>query len=75
MSIPQDAAEKGIVKGSRPLWRVESCRIGAENESSSVQAQQGGGVIQTFAAVSAVPGRSRRPARQLGKGQKTLIFP
>src|SRR5580700_4527849 len=34
----------------------ESCRIGAENESSGVQAQQGGRVIQTFACRGAPEG-------------------
>jgi hypothetical protein len=54
---------------------VESCRIGAENESSSFQAQQGGGVIQTFAASGALPAAPQRPAGEPGQWQKTLILP
>src|SRR3984893_6826690 len=53
----------------------ESCRIGAENESSLFQAQQGDGVIQTFAACGAPPGTPRRPAGASGLRQKTLILP
>jgi hypothetical protein len=53
----------------------ESCRIGAENESSSFQAQQDGGVIQTFAACAARPAAQRRPDGQSGQWQKTLILP
>jgi hypothetical protein len=53
----------------------ESCRIGAENESSPFQAQQGGGVIQTFAASAALPLAPRRPAGYSGPWQKTLILP
>jgi hypothetical protein len=40
----------------------ESCRIGAENESSSFQAQQDAGVIQTFAACADLQAVPRRPA-------------
>ena len=75
ISIPQAAAAKGIVNGSRPLWRVKSCRIGAENELSSFQAQQRGGVIQTFAPSGALPAVARRPAGESGQRQKTLILP
>jgi hypothetical protein len=53
----------------------ESCRIGAENESSRVQAQQRGGVIQTFAASGALPAAPRWPAGDSGQWQKTLILP
>ena len=47
----------------------ESCRIGGDNESSSVQAQQGGNVIQTFAVPRATVGRRavRRRLRESGK--------
>jgi hypothetical protein len=54
---------------------VESCRIGPENESSLFQAQQRGGVIQTFAASAALPVVPRRPAGESGQWQKTLILP
>src|ERR1700734_1445898 len=53
----------------------DSCRIGAENESSSFQAQQGGGVIQTFARSAAAWAEPRRPAGESGQWQKTLILP
>jgi hypothetical protein len=53
----------------------ESCRIGAENESSPFQAQQDGGVIQTFAGSGALPAAPRRPATESGLWQKTLILP
>jgi hypothetical protein len=53
----------------------ESCRIGAENESSSLQAQQGGGVIQTFAAALVQPAAPRRPDGYSAQWQKTLILP
>jgi hypothetical protein len=53
----------------------ESCRIGAENESSSFQAQQDAGVIQTFAACGDLPAVPRRPAGEFGQWQKTLILP
>jgi hypothetical protein len=53
----------------------ESYRIGAENESSSFQAQQDAGVIQTFAACADLPGVRRRPAGSSGQWQKTLILP
>jgi hypothetical protein len=39
---------------------VESCRIGAENESSLLQAQQGGMVFQSFAFSVLVPAALRR---------------
>src|ERR1700685_4265145 len=61
--------------GLTPSWRVESCRLGAENESSSFQAQQRGGVIQTFAVARAHPSAPRRPARDSAQWQKTLILP
>jgi hypothetical protein len=61
--------------GLTPLWRVESCRIGAENESSSFQAQQAGGVIQTFTASGALRAAPQRPAGESGQWQKTLILP
>jgi hypothetical protein len=53
----------------------ESCRIGAENESSSFQAQQDGGVIQTFAGSPAASAALRRPVGASGQRQKTLILP
>jgi hypothetical protein len=57
------------------LWRVETCRLGAENESSPFQAQQRSGVIQTFAASAALPAAPRWPAGDSGRWQKTLILP
>jgi hypothetical protein len=39
---------------------VESCRIGAENESSLIQAQQGGWVFQTFAFSALLAATLRR---------------
>jgi hypothetical protein len=53
----------------------ESCRIGAENESSSFQAQQRGGVFQTFAACGAPLAAPRQPAAESGQWEKTLILP
>jgi hypothetical protein len=53
----------------------ESCRIGAENESSSFQAQQRGGVIQTFAACGGLLAAPGRPAGEFGQWQKTLSLP
>jgi hypothetical protein len=53
----------------------ESCRIGAENESSSFQAQQDAGVIQTFAACEDLPAAPQWPAGDFGQWQKTLILP
>jgi hypothetical protein len=53
----------------------ESCRIGAEIESSPFQAQQDGGVIQTFAGSAARPAAARRLAGESGRWQKTLILP
>jgi hypothetical protein len=61
--------------GLTPVWRVAACRIGAENESSSFQAQQRGGVIQTFAARGTLPAAPRRPAGESGRWQKNLILP
>src|SRR5208282_860838 len=62
------------LKAHAVVWRVEDCRIGAENESSCSQAQQRRHVIQIFALAGAGPrARSGRPGG-LGEAEKPLSF-
>ena len=76
MSMSLAAATKGIVEGSRLLAcvYVERCRIGAENESSQIRAQQRRGVIQTFSVPQAPPAAARRCPGTLRRGKKPLSF-